>query len=908
MAAKVPIRAVFSGTTATGLAEYQTDEFIALAYGGLGASLSLGSAGQVLKVNSAGNAVEFGAGATALDDIATGDAASTLATSAGNITIDAQGNNTDIIFKGTDASSDITMLTLDGSEAGAATFNNKVVATELDISGDVDVDGTLEADAYTVDGTTLAEFIADTAGAMVSSNTETGITVTYQDADNTIDFAIDAAQTTITSIYATDLIMGEDSQTAIDFGTANEIDFKVDNAARLTLTTGALYPVTDNQIDLGTSSLEFKDAFFDGTVTSDAFAGPLTGDVTGTSSKVTVSDSTANTNFPVVFHDESDALLDDTGALRYNPSSGTLLVPNLSVAGTTTTVDTVTMEAANAVIFEGATADGNETTLSIVDPTADHTQYLINQGGYIPLLAAATTTAITSTPAELNLLDGITAGTVSASLAVIVDSNKDITGFRNVTLTGEVDAATGDFSGAVDIAGATTTAALTASGILKTDDTTEATSTTDGSLQTDGGLSVAKDIVAGDDIKLLSDASVIAFGTNGDVTLTHVHDTGLLLNSTMAIQFNDASQYINAPSNAILDINATDEIELNATLVDVNANLDVSGTGVIAGALTSAAFTASGIMKTDDTTEATSTTDGSLQTDGGLSVAKDVVAGDDVKLLSDAAVLSFGADSDVTITHVADTGLLLNSTMQLQFNDASQYINAPSNAILDINATDEIELNATLADVNANLDVSGTYTGGGLMTTGGNIVIPDAGNIGSASDTDAIAIASNGVVTFSQVPLLPNDTVATADIQADAITGAKIADDAIDSEHYTDGSIDTAHIADDQITLAKMASGTDGNIISYDASGNPVAIATGNDGQVLTSTGAGSPPAFETLPASGKMLQVVSATTTTSTQTSGTSYVDATNLTATITPSASSSKVFREVLADVRSFFASCIS
>jgi hypothetical protein len=46
-----------------------------------------------------------------------------------------------------------------------------------------------------------------------------------------------------------------------------------------------------------------------------------------------------------------------------------------------------------------------------------------------------------------------------------------------------------------------------------------------------------------------------------------------------------------------------------------------------------------------------------------------------------------------------------------------------------------------------------------------------------------------------------------------------------------------------------MASGTDGNIISYDASGNPVAIVTGDDGQVLTSTGAGSPPAFEAVPA-----------------------------------------------------------
>ena len=85
----------------------------------------------------------------------------------------------------------------------------------------------------------------------------------------------------------------------------------------------------------------------------------------------------------------------------------------------------------------------------------------------------------------------------------------------------------------------------------------------------------------------------------------------------------------------------------------------------------------------------------------------------------------------------------------------------------------------------------------------------------------------------------------------DTVTGAKIVDDAIDSEHYTDGSIDTAHIANDAITLALMAPGTDGNIISYDASGNPVAIATGTDGQVLTSTGAGSPPAFETASSGG---------------------------------------------------------
>jgi len=54
-----------------------------------------------------------------------------------------------------------------------------------------------------------------------------------------------------------------------------------------------------------------------------------------------------------------------------------------------------------------------------------------------------------------------------------------------------------------------------------------------------------------------------------------------------------------------------------------------------------------------------------------------------------------------------------------------------------------------------------------------------------------------------------------------------------------------ADIADNAVTLAKMAGGTDGNIISFDASGNPVAVATGTDGQVLTSAGAGAPPAFE---------------------------------------------------------------
>jgi len=82
---------------------------------------------------------------------------------------------------------------------------------------------------------------------------------------------------------------------------------------------------------------------------------------------------------------------------------------NLTVSGTQTTVDTVTMQAQNAIVFEGATADNYETTLTIVDPTsADKTVYMPNATGYLPLLNAASTTVITATPAELNYVDGVT--------------------------------------------------------------------------------------------------------------------------------------------------------------------------------------------------------------------------------------------------------------------------------------------------------------------------------------------------------------------------------------------------------------------------------------------------------------------------------------------------------------------
>jgi len=348
---------------------------------------------------------------------------------------------------------------------------------------------------------------------------------------------------------------------------------------------------------------------------------------------------------------------------------------------------------------------------------------------------------------------------------------------------------------------------ISSGGVVAVTATTVSTSKTTGALTVAGGAGVALDLSVGDDLRLISDAAVLGFGADGDVTLTHVADTGLLLNSTMAIQFNDASQSINAPTNATLNINATDEIELNATLLDVNANINASGTYTGAGLMT----TGGNIIIPD------AGTIGSASDLDAIAIGADgdVTLTQDLELQHDAATISFGADGDVTLTHVHNTGILLNSTMAIQFNDASQSINAPTNAILDINATDEIELNATLLDVNANINASGTYTGAGLMTTGGSIIIPNAGTIGSASDTDAISISSGGVVAVTA-------TTASSAVNNGALTvagGAGIAgdlsigddlrflSDAAVVSFGTNSEITLAHVHNVGLTLTHVTAG-----------------------------------------------------------------------------------------------------
>jgi hypothetical protein len=150
---------------------------------------------------------------------------------------------------------------------------------------------------------------------------------------------------------------------------------------------------------------------------------------------VTVADSTANTNFPIVLHNESNALLDDTGAFTYNPSTATLVVSNINVSGTQTFVNTAALIVTSSIIFEGATADGYETTLTVTDPTADRTWTLQNASDTI--VGRATTDTLTNKTINSNAntlhIDLDDLGTFTGTLA---EFNSGLQGDSFVSLTG----------------------------------------------------------------------------------------------------------------------------------------------------------------------------------------------------------------------------------------------------------------------------------------------------------------------------------------------------------------------------------------------------------------------------------------------------------------------------------------
>ena len=211
------------------------------------------------------------------------------------------------------------------------------------------------------------------------------------------------------------------------------------------------------------------------------------GSVGGATTINTIANSTNATHY-VTFVDSNnvgataESLYTD-GGVYFNPftnqftangvNTGVLSINSVDVTSTAAELnimDGVTSTAAELNILDGVTATAAE--LNILDGVT-------STAAELNILDGVTSTAaelnildgVTSTASELNLLDGSSAGTVVASKAVVVDSNKDIASFRNVTLTGELDAATLDISGNADIDGTTNLDAVDIDGAVQVDGT-----------------------------------------------------------------------------------------------------------------------------------------------------------------------------------------------------------------------------------------------------------------------------------------------------------------------------------------------------------------------------------------------------------------------------------------------------
>ena len=256
---------------------------------------------------------------------------------------------------------DTDLITL---SSGVVTVAGELDATSLDISGDADIDGTLEADAITIGGVTLAETISDTVGAMVTSNTESGITVAYDDADNTLDFTVGTLNQNTTGSAAT--LTTARTIGGVSFNGSANIDLPGVNSAGNQNTSGTAaiattVTITDNEstnennaviftaggdVDGGNLGLESDGNLTynpsTGTLTATAFAGALTGNVTGNAS------GTAATV---------------TGAAQSNITSlgtlTTLTVDNVIINGTTIghTDDTDLMTLADGVLTVAGEVD-----------------------------------------------------------------------------------------------------------------------------------------------------------------------------------------------------------------------------------------------------------------------------------------------------------------------------------------------------------------------------------------------------------------------------------------------------------------------------------------------------------------------------------------------------------------------
>ena len=685
-----------------------------------------------------------------------------------------------VTYQDSDNTIDLVVGTLNQDTTG-----NAATATALEtartIHG-VSFDGSANID--------LSEVIADTVGAMFSSNTETGITVTYADGDNTIDLVVDTSALTETLTNKTltspvintgvsgTAIKDEDnmaSDSATHLATQQSIKAYVDATAQ---TTEEVQDIVGAMFSSNTET-GITVTYEDGDGTIDLVVGTLNQDTTGNAATFTASanNSTDETVYPVFVDGAtgSQGAETDTG-LTYNPSTGLLTATGFS-GNLTGTLQT----AAQANV----TSVGTLSSLTVSgDVTVDTNTLKVDSSNNRVGIKQASPSV------------GLDVGSVTDAILIAKGTTAQRpTGaagqFRYNTTLSKFEGYT-DSWGEIGGAGTSTfsTNTYTANGSTTAFTLSQAPDSEDNIMVFVEGVFMNPDDYALSGTTLTLDAAppngrkIVVYHVSAAVAGTGVHQNSYTGNgSTTAYTLgvsadseNNTQVYIDgvyqnkstyaisgttltfdaAPaSSAAIEVMTFTQTEINtfpaSGISNLTAVTPVSGDYLMLLDATDNALkkadvkdimeTAVGITSSADAVVMTFDSSENATFAANIEVTGDITGQDDLYLDSDAAVIHLGEDGDVTLTHVADTGVLLNSTRQLQFGDSGTYIHQSADGVLDLVSDTEIEINATTIDINGAINASGEIIAASLDISG-NIDVDGTTNLDVVDIDGAVDMAS----------------------------------------------------------------------------------------------------------------------------------------------------------------------
>jgi cytoskeletal protein CcmA (bactofilin family) len=579
--------------------------------------------------------------------------------------------------------------------------------------------------------------------------------------------------------------------------TNNFVEFYVQVSSapvqQLYIADGAIIPVTDSDIDLGTSSLYFKNAYIDSITTTGnvAVGGNLT--VTGTTTfnggTITMGDAATDN---VVFGADIDSNIIPDDDNTYDLGSTSQEWRNLYIDGTAN-IDSLVADTAD---INGGTIDG-----SIIGGTT---------------AAAITGTAITGTSfvigsadiseAELETIDGVTAGTVAASKAIVVDANKDITGGRNITITGEIDAATLDISGNADIDGTLEADAITIGGITLAETIADTVGAMVSS-NTETGIAVSYDDADNTlDFVIGADAIVQSMIADDAIDSQHYVDGSIDLVHLSANSV-DSDQYVDGSIDLVhMSINSIDSdqyVDGSIDLVHMSAN-SVDSDQYVDGSIDLIHMSANSV-------DSDQYVDGSIDT---VHLADDAVTG--AKLADN---IDIAGTLDVTGILTADSNVVVAGNLTV--NGTTTTLNTATLDVEDKNIT----INYGAGDTSASAN-------------GAGITIQDA--VDSLTDATILWDTTNDEFDFSHAINVAGKVTSTGtSVFANLdISGDVDVDGTLEADAITVAGVTLAETISDTVGAMVSSNTESGITVTYDDADNTLDFTVGTLNQNTTGSAA----------------------------------------------------------------------